>query len=274
MRIAIVNITPVPAQYLGNSETTVAACCGSVINADTTLHFRAPRRGPVSMPQYIEDYRNPYFQNLMVREVIETLIEVDREGFDALVVNCFDDPGVKEARSLLDTPVFGLSEPTFHYACQLGEKIGALVPDMPGQVAFVRNQFEAAGLGSRLIVDGVRAERKPFRESLAEALQNPQAMIDRLTVQSRELVDDGANVIVIACGGLGQFCGLLKFHGFEHRGAIVPVVNPLTTAVKTAETMVAMQRALGTTIPSQVHAKRLSREDIDRIDTAFGISRP
>jgi allantoin racemase len=273
MKIAIINITPVPEQYLDNSEKTVAACCGPVVNADTTLHFRAPRKGPVSMPQYIEDYRNPYFQNLMVREVIETIVAADREGFDALVVNCFDDPGVKEARALIGTPVFGLSEPTFHYACQLGEKIGALVPDMPGQVAFVRNQFEAAGLGSRLIADGVRAERKPFRESLAEALQNPQAMIDRLRVQAQELVDDGANVIVIACGGLGQFCGLLNFHGFEYQGAIVPVVSPLTVAVKTAETMVTLQRALGTTIPSHVHAKRLSREDVDRIETALGVVR-
>lgn len=271
MKIAIVNITPVPEQYLANSEKTVAACCGKAINADTTLHFRAPRKGPVSMPQYIEDYRNPYFQNLMVREVIDTLIEVDREGFDALVVNCFDDPGVKEARALIDTPVFGLSEPTFHYACQLGEKLGALVPDMPGQVAFVRNQFEALGIGSRLIANGVRAESKPFRESLAEALHNPQAMIDRLTVQARELVDDGANVIVIACGGLGQFCGLLNFHAFEHNGAIVPVVNPLTVAVKTAETMVTLQRALGTTIPSYVHARRLSKADVDRIQTGFGV---
>jgi allantoin racemase len=271
MKIAIVNITPVPSEYLSGSEKTVAACCANVLNADTTLHFRAPRNGPVSSPQYIEDYRNPYFQNLMVREVIDTLIAVDREGFDAIVVNCFDDPGVKEARALIDTPVFGLSEPTFYYACQLGEKIGMLVPDMPGQVAFVRNQFEALGLGSRLIANGVRAETKPFRDSLADALQNPQAMIDRLTQQARELVDDGANVVVIACGGLGQFCGLLGFHGFEYRGAIVPVVNPLTTAVKTAETMVTMQRALGTTIPSYVHAKRLSAADKDRIQTAFGL---
>jgi hypothetical protein len=62
---------------------------------------------------------------------------------------------------------------------------------------------------------------------------------------------------------------LLNFHAFEYRGAVVPVVSPLTIAVKTAETMVTLQRALGTTIPSYVHAKRLSREDVDRIESAF-----
>lgn len=271
MKICVVNITPVPDAYMGQSRQVVDRCCGAVLNPTTTLSFRAPRRGPLSLPQYIEDYRNPYFQHLMAGEVIDMLREVEREGFDALVVNCFDDPGVKEARSILRTPVFGLSEPTFHYACQLGAKLGALVPDMPGQVAFVQSQFETAGLGSRLIPDGVRAESKPFTESLAEAQQNPQAMVDRLRVQAAELVDDGANVIVIACGGLGQYCGLLGWHAFEHNGAAIPVVNPLTIAVKTAETMLTLSRALGTPIPSQAHAKRFTAEELQRVRGGFDL---
>jgi Asp/Glu/hydantoin racemase len=97
-------------------------------------------------------------------------------------------------------------------------------------------------------------------------------MIDRLTAQSRQLIDDGADVIVIACGGLGQVCGQQRFHALEHDNAVVPVVNPLTTAVKTAEMMVAMQRGLGTPFPSQVHMKRLAPEDIARIRSGFDIA--
>lgn len=271
MKICVVNITPVPDEYLDSNRQLLDLCCGDVLQAGTQLAFRAPQRGPVSLPQYLEDYRNPYFQHLVVREVLATVIAADREGFDAIVVNCFDDPGVAEARALVKTPVFGLSEPTFHYACQLGARLGALVPDMPGQVAFVQGQIDAMGLAGRMIRDGVRAESKRFTDSFAEALQNPQAMIDRLTAQSRQMVDAGADVIVIACGGLGQICGRQRFHALEHRNAVVPVINPLTTAVKTAEMLVSMQRGLGTPIPSQVHVKQLTAEDVQRINRGFGI---
>lgn len=273
MKICVLNITPVPEEFRAASLQTVTACCARVLAPDTELCFRAPAAGCVTLPQYLEDFRNPWFRHLVTHEVLRTVIAADGEGFDAIVVNCFDDPGVEEARARVRTPVFGLSEPTFHYACQLGARLGALVPDMPGQVAFVAAQVAAMGLAGRLIPNGVRAERKRFTESFAEALLRPQAMIERLAAQARELVDDGADVVVIACGGLGQVCGTQGFHALEHRGAIVPVVNPLTTAVKTAEAMVQIQRALGTPIPSRVHAAQLDADAIARIEDGFGFAR-
>lgn len=273
-RICVINISPVPDAYLDHMRGIVEACCRQVLHGDTQLEFRAPKRGAATVPERLEDFRNPYFAHLVVCEVIETIVRADAEGFDAIVVNCFDDPGVKEARSFTRAPVFGLSEPTFHHACQLGAKLGALVPDMPGQVAFVQKQIDDMGLSSRFIVNGVRAERQRFTASFAEALQNPQAMVARLATQGRELIDDGADVIVIACGGLGQICGVAGFHTLEHNGAVVPVVNPLTTAVKTAEMMVAMRRGIGTPIPSQAHAgRRLSREDFVRFRESFSLDR-
>ena len=272
MKICVLNITPVPAEYLAASRATVDACCAGVLAQGTELALRAPELGTVTLPQYLEDFRNPWFQHLVVHEVIGSVIEADREGFDAIVVNCFDDPGVNEARARVRTPVFGLSEATFHHACQLGARLGALVPDMPGQVAFVQRQIEAMGLSARLIPNGVRTECKRFTESFAEALADPGAMIARLDAQARELVDDGADVVVIACGGLGQVCGTQGWHVIEHNGALVPVVNPLATAVKTAEMMVGLQRALGIPVPGQAHAVRLSADDIARIERGFGIN--
>jgi len=272
MKICVLNITPVPPEYVATSRATVEACCAGVLAPGTELVLRAPRLGTVTLPQYLEDFRNPWFQHLVVHEVIRSVIEAEREGFDAIVVNCFDDPGVKEARARVRTPVFGLAEATFHHACQLGARLGALVPDMPGQVAFVQQQIEAMGLASRLVPNGVRAERKRFTESFAEALADPGAMIARLDAQARELVDDGADVVVIACGGLGQVCGTQGWHVLEHHGVLVPVVNPLATAVKTAEMMLGLQRALGTPIPGQAHAVRFGPHDIARIEQGFAIS--
>ncbi len=83
----------------------------------------------------LEYHRNPYYEFLIGGAVVDTIVAAEGEGFDAFVINCFDDPGMKPARSVVETPIFGLVEPTFFWAAQLGAKFGALVPDMPGQVS-------------------------------------------------------------------------------------------------------------------------------------------
>jgi allantoin racemase len=270
MRLCVVNIIPVPDAYLATSRGNVEACCRRVLHADTELEFRAPTAGPMLGTDGLEYHRNPYYEHLIAGAVVDTIVRAEPEGFDAFIINCFDDPGLKQVRSLVETPVFGLVEPTFAFASQLGATFGALVPDMPGQVAYVTRQIEQLGLGHRLIANGVRAERKRFTESFAEALDDTRPMIGRLAAQAGEMVDEGADVIVIACGGLGQICGNAGFHTLEHRGFRVPVVNPLTTAVKTAEMAVMMGQALGYDIPSRAHAgTRLTPEERGRFRGAF-----
>jgi allantoin racemase len=270
MKICVVNIIPVPDEYLPGSVANIENCCRRVLNVDTELAFRAPKVGLSLGIDGMEYHRNPYYEHLLSGAVVDTIVAADREGFDAFVINCFDDPGLKQARSVVQTPVFGLVEPTFHWAMGLGAKFGALVPDMPGQVTYVTRQIEQLGLGDRLIANGVRAESKRFVDSFGEALTDTRPMIERLQAQSREMVDEGADFIVIACGGLGQVAGNAGWHTLEHRGALIPVVNPLTTAVKTAEMSVAMGKGLGYQIPSRVHAgTRLSSQDFERFRRAF-----
>ncbi len=270
MKICVVNIIPVPDEYLPVSRANIENCCRRVLHADTELVFRAPKTGMSLGADGLEYHRNPYYEHLIAGAVVDTIVTAEAEGFDAFVINCFDDPGLKQVRSLVETPVIGLVEPTFHWAAQLGAKFGALVPDMPGQVSYVTRQIEQLGLAHRLIANGVRAERKRFVDSFGEALNDTRPMIDRLKAQAREMVDEGADVIVVACGGLGQVCGNAGFHTLEHRGALIPVVNPLTTAVKTAEMAVAMGKGLGYQIPSRVHAgTRLSAEERKRFRAAF-----
>lgn len=270
MKLCIVSIVPIPEDYLDTARNGIEHSCRRVLHPDVELVLRAPSSGPSLGPAGLEYHRNPYFEHLIGGGVIETIMDAADEGFDAFIVNCFDDPGVRQARSLIDVPIFGLAEPTFRWASMLGGRFGALVPDMPGQVAYVTSQIAQLGLSDRLIPNGVRAERKRFVDSFGEAIADPAPMIDRLRTQAGEMVDEGAEVIVIACGGLGQICGAGTFHTLDHRGAAIPVVNPLTTAVKMAEMAVAMRRGLGYDIPSQAHAgTRLASGDYTAFRTAF-----
>lgn len=270
MKLCIVNIVPVPDDYVSVARRNVENCCRRVLHPDTALEFRAPVAGVSLGSDGLEYHRNPYYEYLIGGAVIDTILAAEGEGFDAFVINCFDDPGLEQIRSLIETPVFGLCGPTFTWASQLGAKFGALVPDMPGQVAYVTRQIERLDFASRLIPDGVRAERRRFAESFAEALTDTTPMVERLREQAAEMVDEGADVIVLACGGLGQICGNAGFHALHHRGAVIPVVNPLTTAVKTAEMAIAMRAGLGYAIPSRVHAgTRLSAMDRETFQAAF-----
>ena len=270
MKLCIVNIVPIPDDYAEASMRGYEQACRRVLHADTELAFRAPKTGPSLGAAGLEYHRNPYFEHLIGGAVVDTILAAADDGFDGFVVNCFDDPGVKQVRSLIDVPVLGLSEPTFRWAASLGERLGVLVPDMPGQVAYVTDQIVRLGLGDRLIADGVRAERKRFVDSFAEALSDTRPMIERLREQAAAMVDEGAEVIVVACGGLGQICGAAGFHSLDHNGMKVPVVVPLTTAVKAAETAVAMASGLGYDVPSRLQAgTRLSRDETERFRAAF-----
>ena len=42
--------------------------------------------------------------------VVKTIIDAAREGFDAVIVDCTADPGVVEARAVVDIPVVGAGE--------------------------------------------------------------------------------------------------------------------------------------------------------------------
>lgn len=270
MKLCVVNIVPVPDDHLAIARRNVENCCRRVLHGDTELAFRAPPTGLSLGPSGLEYHRNPYYEHLLSSAVIDTILAAEGEGFDAFVINCFDDPGLEQIRSLIEAPVFGLSGPAFAWASQLGGKFGALVPDMPGQVAYVTRQIERLGLASRLIANGVRAERRRFVDSFAEALADPAPMIARLRQQAAEMVDEGADVIVIACGGLGQICGNAGFHALHHRDMAIPVVNPLTTAVKTAEMAIAMRAGLGYPVPARTHAgTRLSAAERRAFRAAF-----
>lgn len=272
MKICVVGIAPIPEDYLENALQGMKQACAPSLHEATELFLRVPTKGPLVMPENLFDYRNNYFQHMVKHEVIETIIQADREGFDAIVVNCFDDPGVLEVQSVVSTPVFGLSQASFHFACQLGDKFGAIVPDMPGQVAFVQGQIDAMGLSHRCINRGVRSEPKVFTESFAEALAEPGAMIGRIESLGRELVSDGADVVVVACGGLGQICGQLNFHSLDINGASVPLVVPLPLAIKQAEMMVELSGAHKIPIPTRAHnARQLDADNLTRIRKGFDV---
>src|SRR5918999_3426581 len=79
---------------------------GRVCSPDTTveLHGLTPGTYPPGMPP-IDMVRYRWAHHLAFVQVVENCIRAEREGYDAVAISCFVDPGLEEARSVVDIPV-------------------------------------------------------------------------------------------------------------------------------------------------------------------------
>src|SRR5215470_6323947 len=86
------------------NPNTTAAMTRSIADAaraaaqpSTTIVARNPETGPASI-------EGPYDQALCTPHVLDEVAKGEREGCDATVIACFDDPAVEAARCLVSGP--------------------------------------------------------------------------------------------------------------------------------------------------------------------------
>jgi len=271
MRLCMVQILDLPGDFVEPMFSMLKPSFESVLHPDTEVVLKPASGG--HPPDHLHGLDNAYFDFLNKRPVIDALLEAQREGFDAAWVNCFGDPGVREARCVVEMPVFGACESTLHFACQLGRKFAIIAANMPGQVALMEDQVRQYGLQERLIVNGVRTDRTPFDEAWEKGVQDPRLVAASIEEVARECVADGADVIVIGCCGLGPLCTLAGFNKVTVSGQDVPVLDAVTIVAKTTEMAADIKRGTGLPIPGRVRGQALpSQEDVERVRAIYGLS--
>jgi Asp/Glu/hydantoin racemase len=150
------------------------------------------------------------------------------EGHDAVIVAAFGDPGLGGLREALPVPVLGLSESALASACLLGHRF-SIVAISQRISAWYREVVEANGLIGRLA--SIRALDQPLAGIGSVQADHAQAL---RALCERAVTEDGAEVIILAGAPLA---GLAR----AVRGELpVPVVDGVSSAVRHAETMVAL----------------------------------
>ena len=104
MKLLLVNPNTSAAMTHGMAEAARA-----VAAPGTVVVGRQPSFGPVS----IESHFDEVFGAAGVAEQVRLAAP---EGFDAVVIACFGDPGLDAARELTTAPVLGIAEAAFHAA--------------------------------------------------------------------------------------------------------------------------------------------------------------
>ena len=177
--------------------------------------------GPLSIESHAEEV-------LCIAPMIEAVSRREREP-DALIIGCFGDPGLAALREILECPVIGPFEASFHTAAQLGARVGIVT--ILDSVTPVLDHI-IRGMGQSLRYAGAGAIGVP----VLELGKDTAGVTERVAQAGADLIRKrDADVLVLGCMSLA-------FLGIAERAAPtlgIPVINPAKCALKTAEAMAA-----------------------------------
>jgi len=168
------------------------------------------------------------YMHVWTRKVLSEAVKAEGKGFNAIVMGCFGDPGVRECRQLVDIPVIGVGEACMHVACMLGHKFSILTPTR-GDLVLIEDNARLYGVFSKIA--SLRALNVKYPQ-----LHDLKAVKKRVITEARKAQEDGAEVIVLGC------TMLLGIASEVHKVIDIPVVDPVSTAFKIAETFFALKK--------------------------------
>jgi allantoin racemase len=206
------------------SATMTAAMVASarqVAASGTQIVGREPGFGPVSIEGHVDEAYG-------AAGVVEQVHAARGQGFDALVIACFGDPGLDAARELSDAPVLGIAEAAFHAASFVASGFSV-----------VTTMTRTCGIAERLVLRygyericrGVHGTDIPVL-ALEQGDERVTAQIEAAARSA--LARDRSEAIVLGCGGMAALCATLQ----SRLG--VPVIDGVTAAVKFAEALVGL----------------------------------
>ena len=176
--------------------------------------------GPVSIEAaYDEALAGPY--------IIEEVKKAEKEGFDAISLDCAMDTVVRASREAVTIPVTSAGEASYLLALGLCSKF-SIVTVLKSTADAIRENIRKYGFESR--VSSVRYARIPVLD-----LQDEKKAFDVIVREAKLAIEDeGAEAIVLGCTGMSPLTPKLQ------RSLGVPVIDPAVASLKLAEIYVMM----------------------------------
>jgi allantoin racemase len=186
---------------------------------DTELTVVNPEHGPVSI-------ESAYDEALATPPTLELVRQANQEGYDAIVLACFSDPGLDAAKEISEIPVIGIEEATLHVAAMLGHKFSITTTGRnraPTREIHVRLRNVETAYASALVMD------MPVLEMDA----HPEETKARILELAREAIaEHGTEVVILGCAGLAGYAEDIE------RELEIVVLDPSSVGLKVAEAIV------------------------------------
>lgn len=211
-----------------------------VKHENTEFTFLFPRWGLTGH----EAFFYSYLHHLNDKETFHSIVQAEREGFDAAMITCFYDPMLRDLRQAVDIPVVSLGESSMLMASMMGAKFG-VVTISPQAVYNFQDNIVKYGLVERAVP--VRPIPETAEEQLV-ALTDVHHTIEAFKKVAKELIRDGADVIIPGCGLMCPALRLAPGAEKEYPNGLtevegVPIMDALGVTLKMAETLVSLRQA-------------------------------
>lgn len=192
-----------------------------------------------------------FYQALIMVDMLRSVKQAEREGYDGAVIGCFYDPGLRESREIVESMVVTApAESAMHIASTLGSRFSIIV----GREKWIPRMHE------NVVNYGFRDRLASFRSvglGVPDFHQDEQLALDRIRQAAAAAVrEDRAEVIILGC--------TMQYGFFETLQAElgVPVIDAAVAAVKYAEFLVRLKRCSGWSHSKQGDYESPPRDEI------------
>jgi Asp/Glu/hydantoin racemase len=198
----------------------------------------------------IDAIRYRYLEMINESQIVEAVFAAEREGYDAVALGCFYDPGLRAARSLTDIPVVSLSETCMLVACSLGRKFALIALNRDQQIQH-EELAQVYGLERRLAA-AVAMEPAIDEYTLEADEVAARPIIEGFHGACSRALNAGAEVIIPGDGVLNEFIWRRGLQRFQN----ATVMDSLGILFRYATFMAGARRTMGLQVSRVCHYAR------------------
>ncbi|MDI3480998.1 MAG: hypothetical protein PWQ97_653 [Tepidanaerobacteraceae bacterium] len=193
----------------------------------TQVEVVSLKKGPLHL-----DYR--YYEALVVPDILNIIKSAEKQGYDAAIIGCFYDLGLKEAREIAEKMIITApAEACMHIAATMGHRF-SIITGREKNIPQMMDNVVLSGMKDKL------ASFKPLGLGVHDYHKDENMVVQRLKEKAKEAVEkDGAEVVVLGCTiQFGFFKELQEYVG-------VPVIDAVLAPFKYAEFLVELKDRFG-----------------------------
>lgn len=131
-----------------------------------------------------------------VPPLLRLIKKANDAGAKAIIIGCFDDTGLDEARNISNCPVIGIGQAAYHLATIIGGRF-SVVTTLDVSVPVLHENIASYGLAGH--VGRVRASGVPVLDLETDRACATTTVIAEI---NRALKEDDVNCVVLGCAGM------------------------------------------------------------------------